>query len=102
MPNAVTAQIGLRLTGGADALASLMQAKLFRSLSGTELDPATLRGQADLRIDFPLSLEAVPDIADLPVVMSGTLTDIAASAWSARRSSRAAASRSPTTATASA
>ncbi len=78
VPNAVTAQIGLRLTGGADALASLMQAKLFRSLSGTELDPATLRGQADLRIDFPLSLEAVPDIADLPVVMSGTLTDIAA------------------------
>ncbi|WP_082173095.1 DUF3971 domain-containing protein [Methylobacterium platani] len=78
VPHDVTAQIGLRLTGGADALASLLQTKLFRSLSGTELDPATLRGQADLRIDFPLSLEAVPDIADLPVTLSGSLTDIAA------------------------
>ncbi len=78
VPHDVTAQIGLRLAGGADALASLLQAKLFRSLSGTELDPGALRGQADLRIDFPLSLEAVPDIADLPVTLSGTLTDIAA------------------------
>ncbi|TNC13695.1 hypothetical protein FF100_13095 [Methylobacterium terricola] len=78
VPHDVSAQIGLRLTGGADALASLLQTKLFRSLSGTELDPATLRGQADLRIDFPLSLEAVPDIGDLPVTLTGSLTDIAA------------------------
>jgi hypothetical protein len=78
VPHDVTAQIGLRLAGGADALASLLQTRLFRSLSGAELDPNALRGQADLRIDFPLSLEAVPDIADLPVTLSGTLTDIAA------------------------
>ncbi len=37
-----------------------------------------MRGQADLRVDFPLSLEAVPDIADLPVTLSGSLTDIVA------------------------
>ncbi len=79
VPHDVSAQIGLRLTGGADALASLLQTKLFRSLAGAEIDPATLRGQADLRIDFPLSLEAVPDIADLlPVTLSGSLTDIVA------------------------
>ncbi|MFE1601895.1 YhdP family protein [Methylobacterium sp. ID0610] len=77
VPHAVTAQIGLRLTGGTDALAALLQAKLFRGLTGAEIDPATVRGQTDLRIDFPLSLEAVPDIADLPVVMSGSLTDVA-------------------------
>ncbi len=78
VPHDVSAQIGLRLTGGADALASLLQTKLFRSLAGAEIDPASLRGQADLRVDFPLSLEAVPDIADLPVTLSGSLTDIVA------------------------
>ncbi|MGY2051980.1 hypothetical protein [Methylobacterium sp. JK268] len=77
VPHDVSAQIGLRLTGGIDALAELLQAKLFRGLTTTEIDPAGARGQADLRIDFPLSLNAVPDIADLPVVMSGTLADVA-------------------------
>ncbi|WP_157091579.1 DUF3971 domain-containing protein [Methylobacterium nodulans] len=76
VPRDVTAQIGLRLTGGTDALASLLQAKLFRGLTGAEIDPATTRGQADLRIDFPLSLNAVPEIADLPVVMSGSFSDV--------------------------
>ncbi|GJD49823.1 hypothetical protein OPKNFCMD_2557 [Methylobacterium crusticola] len=77
VPNDVTAQIGLRLTGGADAVASLLQTKLFRTLSGADLDPAAIRGQADLRIDFPLALNNVPDVADLPVVLSGSLSEIA-------------------------
>ncbi|ACA20135.1 conserved hypothetical protein [Methylobacterium sp. 4-46] len=76
VPHDVKAQIGLRLSGGTDALAALLQAKLFRGLTTTEIDPAATRGQADLRIDFPLSLEAVPDIADLPVTMTGSLAEV--------------------------
>jgi hypothetical protein len=38
----ISAQIGLRLTGGADALASLLQTKLFRSLAGAEIESVRL------------------------------------------------------------
>jgi len=76
-PEKVQAQIGLRLTGGADALASLLQAKMFKSLVGAEIDPATVKGAADLRIDFPLNLKHVPELVDLPVTLNGTLADLA-------------------------
>ena len=76
VPHDVTAQIGFRLVGGTDAVASLLQAKLFRGLSSTEIDPAGVKGQADLRVDFPLNLDRVPDIADLPVTASGSFTDV--------------------------
>ncbi|MGU3359381.1 AsmA-like C-terminal region-containing protein [Methylobacterium sp. M6A4_1b] len=76
-PDTVVAQIGLRLGGGADALVSLLQTKMFKSLTGVDLDPATVKGSADLRIDFPLNLKHMPDLPDLPVTMTGTLADIA-------------------------
>ncbi|MBY0257812.1 DUF3971 domain-containing protein [Methylobacterium sp.] len=76
-PDSVVAQIGLRLGGGADALVSMLQTKMFKSLTGVDLDPAAVKGSADLRIDFPLNLKHIPDLAELPVVISGTLTDIA-------------------------
>ncbi|GEP05054.1 DUF3971 domain-containing protein [Methylobacterium oxalidis] len=75
-PEKVVAQIGLHLGGGADALAALLQTKMFRSLANTDLDPATVRGNADLRIDFPLNLKHLPDLVDLPVTLSGALTDL--------------------------
>lgn len=75
-PDMVTAQIGLRLSGGADALVSLLQTKMFKTLTGLDLDPATVKGSADLRIDFPLDLKHIPDLADLPVGIKGTLSDI--------------------------
>ena len=76
-PDNVTAQIGLRLGGGADALVSLLQTKMFKSLTGVDIDPATVKGNADLRIDFPLNLKHIPDLPDLPVTISGSLSDIA-------------------------
>ncbi len=76
-PEKVVAQIGLRLAGGADGLASVLQAKLFRSLTSVDLDPATIRGNADLRVDFPLDLKHIPDLPEMPVTLSGTLSDLA-------------------------
>lgn len=76
VPNDPQAQVGMRLTGGVDALVSLLQTKLFRGLANLDLDPASLRGQADLRVDFPLALAHVPDVADMPVTVSGTLNDV--------------------------
>ncbi|MEA1831918.1 DUF3971 domain-containing protein [Methylobacterium durans] len=75
-PDKVVAQIGFHLGGGADALAALLQTKMFRSLTNSDLDPATVRGNADLRVDFPLNLKHLPDLVDLPVILSGTLTDL--------------------------
>ena len=63
-PEKVVAEIGLRLSGGADALAALLQTKMFKTLSGVDLDPATVKGQADLRIGFPLDLKRIPDLPD--------------------------------------
>jgi hypothetical protein len=76
-PDTVVAQIGLRLSGGADALAALLQTKLFRNLTGADIDPATVKGAADLRIAFPLNLKHIPDLPDLPVTLTGSLTDLA-------------------------
>lgn len=75
-PDKVVAEIGLRLSGGADALASLLQTRMFKTLSGVEIDPATVKGQTDLRIAFPLDLKHIPDLPDLPVTVTGTLADL--------------------------
>ena len=75
-PEKAVAQVGMRLTGGADALLSVMQAKLFRSLTSVDLDPAAIRGNADLRVDFPLDLKHIPDLPDIPVTLSGALSDL--------------------------
>jgi len=75
-PDRVVAQIGMRLSGGADGMASVLQAKLFKSLMSVDLDPATIKGSADLRVDFPLDLKHIPDLPDLPVTLTGTLADL--------------------------
>ncbi|WP_412760072.1 hypothetical protein [Methylobacterium guangdongense] len=76
-PDRVVAQIGMRLTGGADGMASVLQAKLFKSVMSVDLDPATIKGSADLRVDFPLDLKHIPDLPDLPLTLTGTLGDLA-------------------------
>ena len=75
-PERVVAQIGLRLAGSADAVAALLQTKMFKTLTGADIDPAAVKGTADLRIDFPLNLKNIPDLPDLPVTLSGTLSDL--------------------------
>ncbi|GJD94680.1 DUF3971 domain-containing protein [Methylobacterium iners] len=75
-PETVVAQIGLRLAGGADALAALLQSKMFKTVIGADIDPGTVKGQADLRIDFPLNLKQMPELADLPVTMTGSLSEL--------------------------
>ncbi|MGU3665992.1 AsmA-like C-terminal region-containing protein [Methylobacterium sp. A49B] len=75
-PDRVVAQIGMRLSGGADGMASVLQAKLFKSVMSVDLDPATIKGSADLRVDFPLDLKHIPDLPDLPVTLTGTLADL--------------------------
>ncbi|WP_375456212.1 DUF3971 domain-containing protein [uncultured Methylobacterium sp.] len=75
-PDKVVAEIGVRLSGGADALTGLLQTRMFKALSGVDLDPAAVKGQADLRIAFPLDLRRIPDLPDLPVSVTGTLADL--------------------------
>ena len=75
-PDHVVAQIGLRLSGGADGLASVLESKLFKSVLSAEIDPATVKGNVDLRVDFPLDLKHIPDLADMPITLSGSLTDL--------------------------
>ncbi|MCE4224712.1 DUF3971 domain-containing protein [Methylobacterium sp. C25] len=75
-PAKVPAQIGLRLGGSADAVAALLQTKMFKGLTGADIDPANVKGRADMRIDFPLNLKHVPDLADIPVTLNGALTDL--------------------------
>jgi len=70
------AAIGFRLQGGADGLGALLQAPLIHEIAGLELDPATMKGRADLRVQLPLQVNNLPKIADLPLSVSGTVSDL--------------------------
>jgi hypothetical protein len=70
------AQIGFRLSGGADALASLLQEPVLRPLAGIDLDPSALKGRTDLRVNIALPVDDVPSLADMPMTMSGTVADL--------------------------
>ncbi|MEA3041197.1 MAG: hypothetical protein QOC65_686, partial [Sphingomonadales bacterium] len=76
-PDGSIADIGFRLAGGADALASLLQEPVLRPLAGIDLDPAALKGRADLRVNIALPLDDVPGLADLPMTINGNVTDLA-------------------------
>lgn len=74
-PDKIIAQLGLRLSGSADSLAALLETPMFKGLTGAEIDPATIKGKADLRLDVPLNLKHVPDLAEMPVTLTGSLTE---------------------------
>ncbi len=74
--DSAVAQIGFRLDGGADALASLLQTPLLRDLAGIEADPATLKGRADLKVQIPLAIHAMPKLAELPLTVTGSIGDL--------------------------
>jgi hypothetical protein len=70
------ARISFTLVGGADALGSFLQSPVMRSFGGIDLDPASLKGRAELRVSIPLALKDMPALADLPVSVAGTITDL--------------------------
>jgi hypothetical protein len=71
------AQIGFRLQGGADALGSLLRMPGAHAIAALDLDPAGMKGRADLRVSLPLPIRDIPDFADLPLAISGTVNDLA-------------------------
>jgi hypothetical protein len=75
-PESGIAQIGFRLTGGADALASLLKEPALQPLSSLDLDPSGLKGRTDLRVNLALPIDAVPDLAEFPLTISGGITDV--------------------------
>jgi len=75
-PESGIAQIGFRLTGGADGLASLLKEPALQPLASLNLDPANVKGRTDLRVNMALPIDAVPEFADLPLTISGGITDI--------------------------
>jgi hypothetical protein len=70
------AQINFRLSGGADGLGALLQQPLIRQIAGFDVDPATMKGKADLRVGIGLAVNHIPAFADLPLTVSGTVSDL--------------------------
>ncbi len=72
--NAV-ARIDLRLTGGADGLGALLLEPRIKEIAGFNIDPATMKGRADLRVGIGLPVNDIPEFANLPLKVSGTVND---------------------------
>lgn len=70
------ARINFRLNGGADGVGALLQSPLVKELAGFEVDPATMKGKADLRVGIGLPVANIPAIQDLPIKIAGTLNDL--------------------------
>jgi len=73
--NAV-ARIDFRLTGEADGVGAMLQQPLVKEIAGFEVDPATMKGKADLKVGIGLPVEDIPPVADLPLKIAGTLNDL--------------------------
>ncbi|HEU0134588.1 MAG TPA: DUF3971 domain-containing protein, partial [Allosphingosinicella sp.] len=69
------AQLSFQLSGGADALAALLQAPPLRSVAGLDFDASTVRGRAELRVQLALPIKDMPSLAELPVTVSGSLSE---------------------------
>ncbi|HEX8167411.1 MAG TPA: DUF3971 domain-containing protein [Beijerinckiaceae bacterium] len=72
----VPANVALKLDGGADALGALLQTPLLQGAAGVDLDPAGIKGRADLKIALTLPLKNVPKMADLPLRIAGRIGDL--------------------------
>ncbi len=73
--NAV-ARIDFRLAGGADGVGAMLQQPLVKEIAGFEVDPAAMKGRADLRVGIGLPVNDIPAVADLPLKVAGTLNDL--------------------------
>jgi hypothetical protein len=70
------AQIGFRLAGGADGLGALLLEPRIKEIAGFELDPAAMKGKADLRVGIGLAVNNIPAFADLPLKVNGTVSEL--------------------------
>ncbi|WP_414470690.1 DUF3971 domain-containing protein [Microvirga sp. M2] len=70
------AQIGFRLTGAADGVGAMLQQPLVKEIAGFEVDPATMKGRAELLVGVGLPVKNIPAIADLPLKVTGTVSDL--------------------------
>lgn len=71
------AKVSFRLEGGADALVAFLRQPMLRDVSGLDLNPANVKGRADLKVSFPLNPSRVPKPSEMPVVIAGALSDLA-------------------------
>lgn len=69
------AKVAFRLEGGADALVAVLRTPLLQSVNGLDLDPAAVKGRADLRIAAQFGFKNLPKFADLPISVSGVISD---------------------------
>ncbi|HZH09796.1 MAG TPA: DUF3971 domain-containing protein [Microvirga sp.] len=70
------ARIDFRLTGSADGVGAMLQQPLVKQIAGFEVDPATMKGKADLKVGIGLPVNDIPPIADLPLKITGTLNEL--------------------------
>jgi hypothetical protein len=70
------ARIDFRLMGAADGVGAMLQQPLVKEIAGFEVDPATMKGKADLRVGIGLAVNNIPAVADLPLKITGTLNDL--------------------------
>lgn len=71
------AALGLRLRGGADALAAFLNTPLVSAAGAEALDPDALFGNASLDVALSISFDADPGEDQIPVAVTGSLTGIA-------------------------
>ncbi|WP_243368933.1 DUF3971 domain-containing protein [Microvirga solisilvae] len=70
------ARIDFRLMGGADGVGAMLQQPLVKQIAGIEVDPATMKGKADLKVGIGLPVKDIPPVADLPLKITGTLSEV--------------------------
>ncbi|WP_114947739.1 DUF3971 domain-containing protein [Microvirga calopogonii] len=71
------ARIDFRLSGGADGLGAMLLEPRIKEIAGFNIDPATMKGRTDLRVGIGLPVHDIPPFADMPLKVSGTVTDFA-------------------------
>ncbi len=68
--------VNFRLAGGADAFVGLLGSESLRALAPVDIDPAAVKGNADLRVSVTLPLYAGIKMADIQVGAKGGLSGL--------------------------
>jgi hypothetical protein len=70
------AEIDFRLVGPADALASFLKSNALARTGTSSIDPDAVDGLVDLSVSVPLLLSAIGNVEDMPVIVTGSLSDL--------------------------